>query len=109
MTRGCTGGREAEPKRLGSGAGSRQPCLDGPLPIPAPVTAEIDYLLGRRLGRGPQRSFIADLTAGRFTVACLEREDDGERETKLDHVPRVEARPRVAHRATPSASARSPR
>jgi uncharacterized protein len=49
--------------------------IDGPLVIPAPVTAEVDYLLGRRLGRGPQRSFIADLAAGRFAVACLERED----------------------------------
>ncbi len=48
---------------------------DGPLVIPAPVTAEVDYLLGQRLGRGPRRSFIADLAAGRFTVACLERED----------------------------------
>ena len=49
--------------------------VDGPLVIPAPVTAEVDYLLGRRLGRGPQRNFIADIAAGRFTVACLERED----------------------------------
>jgi uncharacterized protein len=49
--------------------------VDGPLVIPAPVTAEVDYLLGRRLGRGPRRNFIADLAAGRFTVACLERED----------------------------------
>lgn len=49
--------------------------VDGPLVIPAPVTAEVDHLLGRRLGRGPRRSFIADLAAGRFTVACLERED----------------------------------
>ena len=49
--------------------------LDGPLVIPAPVTAEVDYLLGRRVGRASQRSFIADLAAGRFTVACLERED----------------------------------
>jgi uncharacterized protein len=49
--------------------------VDGPLVIPAPVTAEVDYLLGQRLGRGPRRSFIADLAAGRFTVACLERED----------------------------------
>lgn len=49
--------------------------IDGPLVIPAPVTAEVDYLLGQRLGRGTQRSFIADLAAGRFTVACLERED----------------------------------
>ncbi len=51
--------------------------IDGPLVIPAPVTAEVDYLLGRRLGREPQRSFIADLAVGRFTVACLEREDYG--------------------------------
>jgi uncharacterized protein len=49
--------------------------VDGPLVIPAPVTAEVDYLLGKRLGRGPQRSFIADIAAGRFTVACLERAD----------------------------------
>jgi uncharacterized protein len=49
--------------------------IEGSLVIPAPVTAEVDYLLGRRLGRGPQRSFIADLAAGRFTVACLERDD----------------------------------
>ncbi len=49
--------------------------IDGPLVIPAPITAEVDYLLGRRLGRGPQRSFIADLAAGRFTVACLEHGD----------------------------------
>lgn len=47
----------------------------GPLVIPAPVTAEVDYLLGRRLGRGAQSRFIADLSAGRFTVAGLERED----------------------------------
>jgi uncharacterized protein len=49
--------------------------LEGPLVIPAPVTAEVDYLLGRRVGQGSQRSFIADLAAGRFTAACLERED----------------------------------
>jgi uncharacterized protein len=49
--------------------------VDGPLIIPAPVTAEVDYLLGRRVGHGPWRNFIADLAAGRFTVACLERED----------------------------------
>ena len=49
--------------------------IDGPLVIPAPVTAEVDYLLGRRLGRRAQRRFIADLAAERFTVAALERED----------------------------------
>ncbi len=49
--------------------------IDGPLVVPAPVTAEVDYLLGRRLGDGARRSFIADLAAGRFAVACLEQED----------------------------------
>lgn len=49
--------------------------VDGPLIIPAPVTAEADYLLGQRIGHGARRNFIADLAAGRFTVACLERED----------------------------------
>ena len=49
--------------------------IDGPLIIPAPVTAEVDYLLGRRVGHGPRRAFLADLAAGRFVVACLERED----------------------------------
>jgi uncharacterized protein len=49
--------------------------VEGPLVVPAPITAEVDYLLGRRVGRGPRRKFIADLAAGRFTVACLERED----------------------------------
>jgi uncharacterized protein len=49
--------------------------VEGPLIIPAPVTAEVDYLLGQRVGYGPRRNFIADLAAGRFTVACLERED----------------------------------
>lgn len=49
--------------------------LEGPLIIPAPITAEVDYLLGQRLGPGPRRKLIADLAAGRFAVACLERED----------------------------------
>jgi uncharacterized protein len=47
----------------------------GSLVIPAPTTAEIDYLLGQRLGDPARRAFLADLAAGRFTVANLERED----------------------------------
>jgi uncharacterized protein len=47
----------------------------GSLVIPAPTTAEIDYLLGRRLGDPARRAFLADLAAGRFTVASLERDD----------------------------------
>lgn len=47
----------------------------GPLVIPAPVTAEVDYLLGVRHGAAARRRFLADLAAGRFTVGCLEGED----------------------------------
>jgi uncharacterized protein len=47
----------------------------GSLVIPAPTTAEIDYSLGARLGNPARRAFLADLAAGRFTVAGLERQD----------------------------------
>lgn len=49
----------------------------GELVIPAPVTAEVDYLLGRRLGRGSRLAFNADLAAGRFTVGCLDASAHG--------------------------------
>jgi predicted nucleic acid-binding protein len=49
----------------------------GELVIPAPVTAEVDYLLGRRLGRVARLAFLGDLAAGRFTAACLESDDHG--------------------------------
>jgi predicted nucleic acid-binding protein len=49
----------------------------GPLVIPAPVTAEVDYLLATRLGRRAQRAFLADLAAGRFVVECLDARDYG--------------------------------
>jgi len=47
----------------------------GTLVIPAPTTAEIDYLLGQRFGSRARRAFLADLAAGRFTVGHLERAD----------------------------------
>lgn len=47
----------------------------GALVIPAPVTAEVDYLLGVRLGSTPRRLFLQDLAAGRFAVAPLELGD----------------------------------
>lgn len=47
----------------------------GALVIPAPTTAEIDYLLGRRFGPAARRAFLADLAAGRFSVGQLERGD----------------------------------
>lgn len=43
--------------------------------IPAPTTAEIDYMLGKRLGAPARRAFLADLAIGRFSVAALEREE----------------------------------
>ena len=45
------------------------------LVIPAPVTAAVDSLLRRRLGRSARRALIDDTTAGRFTVAGSEPED----------------------------------
>ena len=45
----------------------------GALVIPAPTTAEIDYLLGTRFGSSARRAFLTDLAAGRFTVASIER------------------------------------
>jgi uncharacterized protein len=47
----------------------------GSLVIPAPTTAEVDYMLGQRLGDQARRAFLADLAAGRFTVDCLTRQD----------------------------------
>jgi predicted nucleic acid-binding protein len=47
----------------------------GELVIPAPAIAEIDYLLGRRLGRQSRLAFLDDLVAGRFTVADLDSGD----------------------------------
>lgn len=47
----------------------------GPLVLPAPVSAEVDYLLGRRVGEAARRGFLDDLAAGRLDVECLERND----------------------------------
>ena len=49
----------------------------GQLVIPAPVTAEVDYLLGQRLGRAARLAFLEDLAAGRLVVACLDATDHG--------------------------------
>jgi predicted nucleic acid-binding protein len=44
----------------------------GEIVLPAPVAAEIDYLIGARVGRAARTAFLSDLAAGRFHVACLE-------------------------------------
>ena len=43
----------------------------GEVIVPAPVSAEVDYLLGERLGRRARRAFLEDIAAGRFRVVCL--------------------------------------
>lgn len=47
----------------------------GDLVVPAPTTAEVDYLLGQRFGQDARRGFLSDLARGRFKVASLERDD----------------------------------
>jgi uncharacterized protein len=48
---------------------------EGPLVLPAPVAAEIDYLLGVRFGEAARRAFLSDLAAQRYDVGCLEAGD----------------------------------
>lgn len=48
---------------------------EGRLVLPAPVAAEVDYLLGVRFGEAARRAFLSDLAAQRYEVACLEADD----------------------------------
>ena len=48
---------------------------EGSLVLPAPVAAEVDYLLGARFGEAARRAFLSDLAARRYDVACLEASD----------------------------------
>lgn len=47
----------------------------GKLVLPAPVSAEVDYLLGARFGPKARRAFLTDLAAGRYEVASLAAQD----------------------------------
>lgn len=47
----------------------------GALIIPAPVTAEVDYLLGTRFGRAARQAFLEDLAARRYETEALLAED----------------------------------
>ena len=49
----------------------------GPLVIPAPVTAEVDYLVRQRGGAAAGRRFLEDLATGRFRVEGLTQEEHG--------------------------------
>lgn len=48
---------------------------EGQLVLPAPVAAEVDYLLGVRFGEAARRAFLSDLAARRYDIACLEADD----------------------------------
>jgi predicted nucleic acid-binding protein len=75
-------------------AGKREPRRDeilellhadaGSLFIPAPVTAEIDYLLGERFGPPARRAFLEDLRARRYETPGLGGRDY-EAAVELDH------------------------
>jgi hypothetical protein len=43
----------------------------GELVLPAQVAAEVDYMVGARLGQTARRAFLEDLAARRYEVACL--------------------------------------
>ena len=43
--------------------------------VPAPVTAEVDYLLRTRLGRSAAKAFLTDVAEGRFEVVGLSVDD----------------------------------
>ncbi|MGQ0744680.1 MAG: type II toxin-antitoxin system toxin ribonuclease C26 [Acidimicrobiales bacterium] len=47
----------------------------GELVVPSPISAEVDYLLGTRLGRAARLAFLDDVASGVFTVACLDADD----------------------------------
>lgn len=49
----------------------------GSLFIPAPITAEIDYLLDHRFGQPARRAFLEDLTAGRYESPALDSMEYG--------------------------------
>jgi predicted nucleic acid-binding protein len=48
---------------------------EGQLVLPAPVAAEVDYLLGVRFGEAARRAFLSDLATRCYDVACLEADD----------------------------------
>lgn len=43
----------------------------GEVILPAPVSAEVDYLVRERLGRAAGRALLTDLAGGKFRVECL--------------------------------------
>jgi uncharacterized protein len=44
----------------------------GQLVLPAPVSAEVDYMVAKRFGRAGRQAYLTELARGTFRVACLE-------------------------------------
>jgi predicted nucleic acid-binding protein len=49
----------------------------GDIILPAPVSAEVDYLAGARFGRVARRGFLTDLADQKFRVECLHPDEYG--------------------------------
>jgi predicted nucleic acid-binding protein len=47
----------------------------GGLFVPAPVSAEVDYLLGQRFGTTARHAFLRDLAARRYECPALDTDD----------------------------------
>ena len=50
----------------------------GSLVVPAPVAAEVDYLVTVRLGNHVAGEFLRDIAEGRFVVECLAAHEFGQ-------------------------------
>jgi predicted nucleic acid-binding protein len=49
----------------------------GDLVLPAPISAEVDYLISKHGGRDAERRFLVDLAVGRLLVEGLTMEEHG--------------------------------
>jgi uncharacterized protein len=63
--------------RLHGAVGDLLHAEDGDLVVPAPVSAEVDYLIRRRGSALAARAFLRDVAAGRFRVEGLTADEHG--------------------------------
>lgn len=63
--------------RLHAAIGDLMRAESGELIVPAPVSAEVDYLIRRRGSAQAARAFLRDVAAGRFRVEGLTADEHG--------------------------------
>jgi predicted nucleic acid-binding protein len=63
--------------RLHAAVGDVMRAESGDLIVPAPVSAEVDYLIRRRASAVAARAFLYDVAAGRFRVEGLTADEHG--------------------------------